>query len=119
MSEQDQQLPGLLARWRELTEQEATAIRSGLWSEVDRHQRDKRALQLTISQSSPAARSAPQLRAAVSELMALERENAELLGERIGQARRLRAESEQSCRNLRRVRQSYGAVAQTHWQSYS
>ncbi len=119
MSAHDQQLPGLLAQWRELTERESEAIRMGQWAEVHRHQREKQDLQLAISQSSPAARSAPQLRSAVSELMTLERQNAELLGERLSQARRRRDESEQSCRNLRRMRQSYGSVAQSNWHSYS
>lgn len=119
MSEQDHALPGLLAQWLELTKQEGDAIRAGQWTEVARHQQDKQALQPAISQVDPNVRSASRFRAAVSELMALERANSELLGERICHTRRMRDEAEQSSRNLRRVRQSYATAAPSNWQSYS
>lgn len=119
MSEQDHALPGLLAQWLELTKQEGDAIRADKWSEVARHQQGKKDLQPAISQVDPNIRSAPRFRAAVSELMVLERANSELLGERIGHARRMRDEVEQSSRNLRRVRQSYATAAPSNWHSYS
>lgn len=119
MNDHDHQLPGLLAQWRELTVREGEAIQAGQWAEVARHQRFKAELQPAISRADQAARSAPHLRAAVTELKALEQRNANWLGERISHAKRVRDEAEQSSRNLRRVRQSYASVTTSNWHSYS
>ncbi|HTH46166.1 MAG TPA: hypothetical protein VMB21_01515 [Candidatus Limnocylindria bacterium] len=119
MNETESPLPGLLAQWRELTEREGEAIRAAQWPEVTRQQRLKEALQPAISRVDPEVRSLPRFRTAVTELMALERRNAEFLGERLGHLRRLRDESEQASRNLRRMRQSYAPASASNWHSYS
>ena len=120
-----------LAEWRRLTGLESQAILSGDWREVPELQGRKAQLQAEIQRLLAPAVATPfaephrsrgmegKFDAAVSELIALERRNGDLLAEK----RKCRlAESERlalTLRNLQGVRRAYGSSRSPHWQSYS
>ena len=110
----------LLAEWRRLTELESEAILQDDWQNVAALQQRKTELQTAITAARPlAAGPADKLPALVAELIALETSNWEVLA---GKQERQRAELEhvnETSRNLRGVRRSYGDSPAPRWHSYS
>ena len=120
-----------LAEWRRLTHLEGEAIRSDNWPGLTEHQARKAQLEKEIQHALALAREAPGapthtsremepgVDATVSELIALEERNAELLAVK---RHRRQAESERlalTLRDLHGVRRAYGSNRGSHWQSYS
>jgi hypothetical protein len=120
-----------LAEWRRLTHLEGEAILSDNWQGIAEHQARKAQLEgeiqhaLALVRSAPAAPTHPSRKmepgvdATVSELIALEGRNAELLAVKRHQRQ---AESERvalTLRDLHGVRRAYGSSRGPHWQSYS
>ena len=120
-----------LAEWRRLTELEGEAIVGDNWHRVAEQQSRKAQLQAEIGRALALVRATPSPQAHVletverkfsstaSELMALERHNADLLASK---RQRRQAESERlalTLRDLQGVRRVYGSSRGPHWQSYS
>jgi len=120
-----------LAEWRRLTHLEGEAIRSDNWRGLAEHQARKAQLEEEIRRALALARATsavpthasrkmePGVDATVSELIALEGRNAELLAVK---RHRRQAESERlalTLRDLHGVRRAYGSSRGPHWQSYS
>jgi len=124
-------LMSVLAEWRRLTEREAQAILSDDWKKIAEQQQRKAQLREAITRAHELADAAPATReraggaresalhAAVTELVALETRNREVLSaKRLG----LQAELErvnEAVRNLRGVRRTYGGAHSHRWHSYS
>jgi hypothetical protein len=125
------QLRFWLNEWHRLTGLESEAILSDNWQEVAAQQSRKAQLQTELGRAVALACTTrfPQaptswamegkLDSAVSELMALERQNGDLLAAK----RKCRqAELERlamTLRDLQGVRRAYGSSRGPHWQSYS
>lgn len=124
-------LCALYESWRELTQQEAEAIRTAFWSKVTKCQHEKHKLQKDIVSATEAlqievaaqglsqARVDEEMRTIVDELIILESRNDGLLANQRERARREEAALERSSRNLRRVHRAYSGRPSTAWQSYS
>lgn len=124
-------LMSLLAEWRRLTEREAAAILTDDWKNVAEQQQRKLLLREAISRSRELAdtvqagnqgvrgRDADKLNAILTELMAIESQNYDVL-----KAKRQDRQAEfermnEGVHNLRRVRRTYGGVHSQRWHSYS
>jgi hypothetical protein len=120
-----------LAEWRQLTHLEGEAILSDNWRGLSEHQARKAQLEKAIQHALALARATPAvpthtsrqmepgIDATVSELIALEGRNADLLAVK---RHRRQAESERlalTLRDLHGVRRAYGSSRGPHWQSYS
>jgi hypothetical protein len=120
-----------LAEWRRLTALESEAILNDNWQEVADQQSRKarlqaeiqRVLRMACSPQFPQALSSWAMQgrfdSTVSELMALERHNGNLLA---AKRKRRQAESERlamTLRDLQGVRRAYGGSQGAYWQSYS
>ena len=120
-----------LAEWRQLTHLEGEAILSDNWRGLAEHQARKAQLEkeiqhaLALVRATPAPLTHPSMPmepgvdATISELIALEERNADLLAVK---RHRRQAESERlalTLRDLHGVRRAYGSNRGPHWQSYS
>jgi hypothetical protein len=120
-----------LAEWRRLTELEREAILSDNWQEVTEQQSRKTQLQAELGRLLALACATPfpqahtfraidgKFDSAVSELMALERQNGDVLA-----AKRKCRQAElkrlvMTLRDLQGVRRAYGSSRGSLWQSYS
>ena len=125
------ELTRALAEWRRLTDLEGEAILGDNWREVARQQSRKARLQEEIRQvlglihstssnkKSPSGEVERQFGSTVSQLLALERRNRDLLA---AKRDRRRADSERltgTLRDLHGVRRAYGFSDSPHWHSYS
>ena len=117
-----EELAGIFRQWRLLTEQEARAINTGAWNEVDGFQSAKVRLQPRISELSqrldPGVYEA-RFRPLVEELMQLERQNSALLQRQRTATEEQQQSLDRTRRNLRHIQKSYLPPARMHWQSYS
>jgi len=124
-------LMGILAEWRRLTEREAQAILNDDWKNVAEQQHLKLQLREEISRARELAGAAwptsetagggqeNKLQAIVSELVALETRNRDVLNTKC-QGRRAELDRvNETVRNLRGVRRTYGASPSHRWHSYS
>jgi hypothetical protein len=124
-------LMGILAEWRRLTEREGQAILSDDWKAVAEQQQRKLQLREDISRARELAGSAPatnetvgggdkvKLNAIVSELVALETRNRDALNIKCQGRQAELARVNETVRNLRGVRQTYGGAHSHRWHSYS
>jgi hypothetical protein len=125
------ELTRLLAEWRRLTELEWQAILQDHWPELAGHQQDKARLRPHISRALEQVRAgqparqttvepvADPFRAAVSELMALQKRNSEALQAKCRSKRAELQSLSQTIRNLQGLRRAYGGPKAHLWQSYS
>lgn len=115
--------------WRAWTQAEAAALERSDWATVAQCQQAKQQLQRAILDLSEKARitNVPgqehshermHVKAIVSELIALESANGELLARRLRANRARASELAEANRNLGRVHRSYGAVRSTLSCSY-
>jgi hypothetical protein len=125
------ELRSWLAEWRRLTDLESKAILSDNWQEVAEQQSRKAQLQKELGRALASTCTTPftevgtswsmegKFDSAVSELIALERQNGDLLA---AKSKRRQAELERlgmTIRDLQGVRRAYGSSRGPHWQSYS
>jgi hypothetical protein len=120
-----------LARWRELSEAEFSAITAEDWPALARAQTAKVQLRAKMenlplpvgSASDPCIHQPATLsgfcQELIAELVAMEQRNLELLNTKLESARRQRSQLESSTRTLKNLRGSYGRRAEGCWQSYS
>lgn len=123
----------LLAKWRRLSECEEQAILGDDWKDVTAQQDRKARLREEISRVNESVRTAQatqtqdgssagekqHLAAVVSELIALEKHNHDLLSTK---RREMRVELErlsETTHQLQGVRRAYGETTSHRWQSYS
>ncbi len=118
-------------QWRTLTLEEGEAIRLGVWTKVNGCQTAKYKLQAPIQQTVDliqrelAAKGEGtgaydlEFRGIVAELVSLEKRNSEWLADQKLKAQMALNDLTTSSRNLRSVRNAYGAPRQAAWQSYS
>lgn len=117
-----EELSGLYAQWRTLTEEEGAAIESGAWNQVEQYQSAKARLQpriVEVSERVETVLHALQFRPLVEDLMALERRNSSRLRESRQAAELQKQDLDKSSRNLRQLHKTYAPSARTHWHSYS
>ncbi len=126
-----QELNGYYQEWRQLSEQEGSAIRSSDWPKVRGCQEAKFCLQAQImiatqlfqkeltDQGMDAKEYDRQFRGIVAELILLEERNGSWLNEQKTRALEERDELAKSSSNLRQVRSAYVQGNKTHWNSYS
>ena len=124
-------LMSVLAEWRRLTEREAQAILIGDWKNVAEQQERKAQLREPITRARELAGAAQatnekaggggedKLKAFVTELVALETRNRDVIN-----AKRQGCQAEldrvnETVRNLRGVRRTYGGFHSHRWHSYS
>lgn len=119
----------LLEAWRHLTELEGTAICREDWASVAGHQNAKAALQEALTTArqreqtqgaaAPSGHEDQRLRALVSEVMALEQRNREVLSAKRQHRQEELQRLNQANRQLHGVRRAYGSSSRSCWQSYS
>jgi flagellar biosynthesis/type III secretory pathway chaperone len=109
-----QHIAAVLKQWLEMTHAEAQAIQTGDWPALRTVQADKARLRLPLGQAveqwraeNPAEAAANPFRAEVTQLLALETKNGNLLAARQYRAHQKKRLLEQALFNLRRVRTSY------------
>ena len=122
-------LMSVLAEWRRLTEREAQAILNDDWKNVAEQQQRKAQLREAIDRARESAGAArptnerdggeDKLKAVVTELVALETRNRDVIN-----AKRQGCQAEldrvnETVRNLRGVRRTYGGFHSHRWHSYS
>ncbi len=124
-------LLGLYSEWRRLTDIEGSAIREGLWSEVERQQTQKmlireqlvRAIQQwnAEQEGSELARESfeREFRPIVTGLIEQESRNQVFFAEQRADLQSRMATARQSSTHLRGIARSYGAGQGSRWQSYS
>ena len=125
------ELEHLFGEWRQLTEAEGRAISGDDWTEVRRQQERKEELQTRLVRATDAGRilgAGPsanradferRFRPVITELVAMEMTNAQLVATRRASARREFAECDRAAGNLRGLTRAYGAAVGGHWTSYS
>jgi hypothetical protein len=118
--EHRQRIAAILKQWLEMTHAEAQAIRSGDWAALRNVQAGKSQLRQPLAESiaqwraaDPADAAADPFRAEVSQLLALETQNGNLLAARKHRAHQKKRLLEQALFNLRRVRSTYAKPART------
>jgi len=124
-------LMSVLAEWRRLTEHEAQAILNDDWKSVAEQQHCKLQLREQINRARELAgarrttsktvggEAEDKLKAVVTELVALETRNRDVLNAK-RQGRQAECERvNETVRNLRDVRRTYGGVQSHRWHSYS
>lgn len=121
----------LYEQWRRLSLAESEGIKRADWAEVARCQNAKHALQeriiiatdvlkaeqLALCRDPRETESA--IRAVVSRLMELERQNSLHLTQQRTRAEAEQASMDKSSRNLRQFSRAYGRAQVTGWQNYS
>jgi len=120
-----------LAEWHRLTDLESKAILSDNWQEVAEQQSRKAQLQTELGRMLALACTTPfphaptswamegKFDSAVSELMALERQNGDLLAAKRNCRQAELERLAMTLRDLHGVRRAYGSSRGPHWQSYS
>jgi len=121
-----QRIATILKQWLEMTHAESQAIRSGDWAALRNIQADKSKLRLPLSQSverwraeEPPQATTDPFRAEVTQLLALETQNGNLLAARKHRAHEKKRLLEQALFNLRRVRSTYTKPERQVLNSYS
>ena len=121
-----QRITSMLKEWLERTHAETQAIQSGNWAALRTVQAAKAELRLPLGQAveqwraqNPAEAAANPFRSEVSQLLALETQNGNMLVARKHRAREKKRLLEQALFNLRRVRSTYAKPARVVLNSYS
>jgi hypothetical protein len=121
-----QRIAAILKQWLEKTHAEAHAIQSGDWPALRNIQAAKTELRLPLGHAveqwrtqNPAEAAANPFRSEVSQLLALETQNGDILAARKHRAQEKKRLLEQALFNLRRVRSSYAKPGRTILNSYS
>jgi len=121
-----QQIAAILKDWLEKTHAEAQAIQSNDWAALRKIQSTKAELRLPLGHAveewraqHPAEAAANPFRSEVSQLLALETQNGNVLTARKHRAQEKRRLLEQALFNLRRVRFTYAKPARAGLNSYS
>ena len=121
-----QQIAAILKQWLEKTHAETQAIQAGDWAALRGIQSAKAELRLPLGQAveewrarHPAEAAANPFRSEVSQLLALETQNGNVLTARKHRAQEKKRLLEQALFNLRRVRSSYTKPARAVLNSYS
>jgi hypothetical protein len=117
-----QEFSALLDQWRQLSEEEGTAISSGAWTHVEHFQSAKTRLQpriTEVTQRIDASIHEKLFRPMLDELMQLERRNNSLLEQKRSAAQEQERSLDRTQRNLRQIHKSYTPKVRTHWHSYS
>jgi hypothetical protein len=121
----------LFAEWRQLTEREGWAILGDDWKGVAEQQDKKQRLRLEMTRAfgliraaqpprgNPSGEDQQRLDSIVSELVALEARNRDLVSAKSQSKHAELQRLNGAARNLQRVRRAYGASDSHHWQSYS
>jgi hypothetical protein len=120
------EIPKLLAKWLQLTEEEHEAIQAGSWTDLEQIQFAKKNLRPLISaameadsKNSSLERNTLCFQADFKRLIAMESRNRELLTERMETAAETKDSLKRSAHNLRRIHRSYAQKPETAWHSYS
>jgi len=121
-----QRIAAILKQWLEMTHAESHAIQSGDWPALRNVQAAKAELRPPLGAAveqwraeNPAEAAANPFRAEVSQLLALETQNGNILVARKHRAHEKKRLLEQALFNLRRVRSSYTKPARVGLNSYS
>jgi len=121
-----QRIAAILKQWLEKTHAEAQAIQSGEWAALRSIQADKAELRLPLGQAveqwraqNPAEAATDPFRSEVSQLLALETQNGNILAGRKHRAQEKKRLLEQALFNLRRVRSTYAKPGRAVLSSYS
>jgi hypothetical protein len=121
-----QRIAAILKQWLEGTHAESQAIQSGDWAALRKIQSAKAELRLPLGKAveqwrarNPAEAAANPFRSEVSQLLALETQNGNILAARKHRAQEKKRLLEQALFNLRRVRSIYAKPARTVLNSYS
>jgi hypothetical protein len=121
-----QRIAAVLKQWLEMTHAESQAIQSGDWAALRKIQTAKAALRPPLGEAveqwraaNPAEAAANPFRAEVTELLALETQNSNLLAARKHRAHAKKRLLEQALFNLRRVRSTYTKPGRLVLNSYS
>jgi outer membrane PBP1 activator LpoA protein len=121
-----QHIAAILKRWLEMTHAESQAIRGGDWAALRKVQTAKAELRPPLGQAveqwraeNPTEAATNPFRAEVTELLALETQNGNLLAARKHRAHAKKRLLEQALFNLRRVRSSYAKSDRLVLNSYS
>ena len=124
--DQRQHIAAVLKQWLEMTHAESQAIQSGDWAALRKIQTAKAALRPPLGEAveqwraaNPAEAAANPFRAEVTELLALETQNSNLLAARKHRAHAKKRLLEQALFNLRRVRSTYTKPGRLVLNSYS
>jgi hypothetical protein len=124
-------LMSVLAEWRRLTEREAQAILNDDWKSVAEQQQHKLQLHEQITRARELAGAArttgtmggggseDKLKEVVTELVALETRNRDVLNAKRQSRQAECARVNETVRNLRGVRRTYGGIQSHRWDSYS
>jgi len=119
-------IAAILKQWLEMTHAESQAIQLGDWAALREIQAGKAELRPPLGQAveqwrvtNPDKAAATPFRAEVSELLALEAQNGNLLAMRKHRAHEKKRLLEQALFNLRRVRSSYVKPGRLVLNSYS
>jgi hypothetical protein len=121
-----QHIAALLKQWLEKTHAETEAIQAGKWAALRLIQSEKAQLRVLLGQAveewracDPAEAAANPFRAEVSQLLALETQNGNLLATRKRRAQEKKRLLEQALFNLRRVRSTYAKPGRMALNYYS
>ena len=121
-----QHIAAILKDWLERTHAEAQAIQAGDWPALRGIQAAKAELRLPLGQAveqwraqSPAEAAANPFRSEVTQLLALETQNGNILAARKHRAQEKKRLLEQALFNLRRVRSTYARPERAALISYS
>jgi hypothetical protein len=121
-----QRIAAILKQWLERTHAEAQAIQAGDWAALRHIQAAKAELRLPLGQAveqwraqHPAEAAANPFRAEVSQLLALETQNGNVLAARKHRAHEKKRLLEQALFNLRRLRSTYTRPGRVVLNSYS
>ena len=121
-----QRIAAILQEWLEKTHAETQAIQAGNWAALRKIQAAKAELRPPLGQaveewraSHPAEAAANPFRCEVSQLLALETQNGNILTARKHRAQEKKRLLEQALFNLRRVRSTYVKPARVGLNSYS
>jgi hypothetical protein len=121
-----QRIAAILKQWLERTHAEAQAIQAGDWPALRKIQAAKAELRLPLGQAveqwraaQPDEAAANPFRNEVSQLLALETQNGNILAGRKHRAQEKKRLLEQALFNLRRIRSTYTKPARVGLNSYS
>jgi hypothetical protein len=121
-----QRIAAILKQWLEKTHAESQAIQAGDWAALRTIQAAKAQLRAPLGEAveewrvnNPAEAAAHPFRSEVSQLLALETQNGNILAARKHRAQEKKRLLEQALFNLRRVRSTYVKPARVVLNSYS
>ena len=121
-----QRITAILKEWLQKTHDESQAIQAGDWPALRKVQAAKAELRLPLGRAveewrgqNPAEAAANPFRNEVSQLLALETQNGNVLAARKHRAQEKKRLLEQALFNLRRVRSTYATAARAGLNSYS